>query len=114
MTWDEMVPLELQIAENFVEEASGYESQIDFLRGMYQDLLIERRRERDRERKARRRAIAQGTRGFVIEEVACPRCGNVFGRLKWAVGRPKRYCTLRCEHAARQARHRLRNLSMST
>lgn len=100
--------MELQIAENFVEEASGYESQIDFLRGMYQDLLAERRRERDRERKARRRAIARGERGFELKELACPNCGARFALLNGLRGRPRRFCSDRCEHSARQKRYRLR------
>ena len=90
--WDESIPMAVQVAEAFVEEASGFSSEHDFLLALYQEVMSQRRREWDRERKRRRRDIARGLRGFQIEETRCRICGKVLGRLKGVCGRPRHYC----------------------
>jgi hypothetical protein len=87
----------VQIVEAFVDTASGYTSEREFLLALYQDLMTRRRLERERERSQRRRDISRGLRGFRIEEVTCPGCGKVFGRLRGACGRPKTHCSSRCK-----------------
>jgi len=114
MTWDETVPMELQVAEEFVDAASGYESQRDFLRAMYQDMLVERRRERDRERKAEvRKALrTKETRAErrVCANPKCPRGENgnraVFYVSLPSRGQPKRFCCKQCEDSTRKRRRR--------
>ena len=97
--WDESIPMAVQVAEAFVEEASGFSSEREFLLSLYHEVMAQRRRERDRERKQRRRDIARGLQGFVIEEVRCRFCGRPFGRLKGTMGRPRVYCC--AEHESR-------------
>ena len=100
MTWDESIPMQVQIAENFVEEASGYSSEREFIAALYREMMVARRIQRERERSQRRRDIARGMRGFIIEEVRCKGCGKPFGRLKGTCGRPKVYCSEKCESTA--------------
>jgi hypothetical protein len=95
MSWDET--LQIQIAETFVEEASGYSSEKEFVFALYQEIMISRRRETARDRMRRRRDIVRGMRGFVIEEVQCRECGRSFGRLQGGIGRPRVYCSNSCQ-----------------
>ena len=104
--WDESIPMAVQVAEAFVEEAVGYSSEREFIFALYQEVMIARRKDRDRERKQRRRDIARGLRGFQIEEVRCRECGRTFGRLKGGMGRPKVYCSPGCESRASTRRWR--------
>jgi len=104
----------VQLAENFVDEAGGFDSDVDFIEAMYLEVRIDQRREKARHRMEARRAEDR-VKERRAEKRICqnPRCccgedgfRKVFVVLVPAGGQPKRFCCKRCEDAARKRNRR--------
>jgi hypothetical protein len=100
------------LAEQIIEELAGMQEQrldpLRMLAAIRVEIRLDQQRDRDRKRMERRRRIARGERGFVMEERVCLGCGEVFAVLVGGVGRPKQYHSVECENATAQKRWRHR------
>lgn len=91
-------PLSVQIAEEFAQAQGLYDDEREAIMESYCAHKVHRLRERDRVRKARKRAevLAELRRVEGHGERTCPTCGVVFPVELHVQGRPQVHCSPQC------------------